>query len=528
MKYIYNLFIVMSLVVLVTSCNDYLDINTNPNQATTVDVELILPQALTATAYSLNGFNTYGAQIGGYAANAGGYGGFNETVTYNYNAGNYSGLWSSVYDNLEDYQYMIDNSEDVSYSYFKAAAMIMKAYNFQLLVDAYDDIPYTEALQGTKYLTPAYDDAAAIYADLAKLLDDAISTINTAAELQENGTTMVELKNYDILFAGNLSQWKKLANTIKLRIMLRANGKVSFSDTSFDSEGFLATDALINPGFTRDVSRQNPAWNSWGYGYTGSAATKSWIPTKYIMSFYDGTKLLDTLRGAAIYYEFPATGTNQLGYENSSVPACPTGSFWYPASERDGKVAGDTTGVLKGPDAGYPAFTAAESYFLQAEAAVRGIVSGDGKTLFENGIKASFNYTYMLPDGTVSADTFATADKKIVYMAGKYKEANTNDYRVNFDKATSTEQKIEAIITQKYIALNFVNSHEGWNEYRRTGYPTVSGSNPSDTFASVASQSTRGDNLPTRILYPSTEVAYNGANVPQGISPFTSLIFWAK
>jgi hypothetical protein len=315
-------------------------------------------------------------------------------------------------------------------------------------------------------------------------------------------------------------KWKHLANTIKLRLLVRGNGKVTFSSTSFSSDGFLSVDALIDPGYSRDNNKQNPAWSTWAYSYTGGAAIKSWIPTKFIMAFYDGTKLTDAKRGAAIYYQYPSTGTNQLGHEGNEVPSCPTGSFWYPGSERAGTAAGKATGVLKGPDAGYPLFTAAESYFLQAEAAVRGIVSGTAKTLFNSGISASFSYLYMLPSGTISGDDSGDASA--------YISTNSSSYLVNFDLATTTEQKVEAIITQKYIALNFVHSHEGWNEYRRTGYPAVSGTGATSTFASTVSQSTRADRLPSRILYPATEIAYNGANVPQDINTFTSLIFWAK
>ena len=79
-----SIILFMGTVVLGTSCKKYLDINQNPNQATTETpptAQLILPQALTATAANLNGFNNYGAQIGGYMANAGGYGGFGTSIT---------------------------------------------------------------------------------------------------------------------------------------------------------------------------------------------------------------------------------------------------------------------------------------------------------------------------------------------------------------------------------------------------------------------------------------------------------------
>ncbi len=112
----------------------------------------------------------------------------------------------------------------------------------------------------------------------------------------------------------------------------------------------------------------------------------------------------------------------------------------------------------------------------------------------------------------------------------QYLADNAGSYLVNFPLATTPAQQTEAIITQKYIALNFINSQEAWNEYRRTKYPTISNltSDPTKSFASTLSQSSRPDHLPTRILYPASEYSYNAANVPTGVSPYTSLIFWAQ
>ena len=70
--------------------------------------------------------------------------------------------------------------------------------------------------------------------------------------------------------------------------------------------------------------------------------------------------------------------------------------------------------------------------------------------------------------------------------------------------------------------------HEAWNEYRRTGYPRVTGSGPTQTMASNVSVSTRPDKMPTRVLYPTSEFNTNAENVPKDINKFSSLIFWAK
>ena len=518
----------IGLTVLGTSCKKYLDINTNPNAATAATPELILPQALTATANVENSYNTYGMQVGGYGANAGGYGGFGTAISYNFSSNDYANLWSSAYDNLEDYQAILSytGSQLPKYNYFNAAARIMKVYDFELLVDAYNNIPYTAALTGSDHLTPTYDDAATIYASLAAQLDTAIMTINSAV----TGVSVTMGTTNDVLFGGNTTKWKQLANTLKLRLIVHGTGKATFANKTFDAAGFLTTDALINPGFTRDNGKQNPAWNTWAYAYTGSdpaGSPKAWEPSKFMFGFYDGHKLYDSARGRAVYYLFadsPYTGINQLGYESVSVQKSPSGSFWYSSTNRVGSSAGSSIGILKGPEAGFPLMIASESYFLQAEAVVRGLITSASTdaTLFKSGINASFTYLYKMPNNAVPS-SISPSDSVNAYIA-----KNGSNYLVNYSLATTTANKLEAIITQKYIALNFISSQEGWNEYRRTHYPTlVAGGTPYQTFASRVSESTRADKLPTRIMYPTSEGSYNPENVPSGITPFTSTIFWA-
>ncbi|MBV8253339.1 MAG: SusD/RagB family nutrient-binding outer membrane lipoprotein [Chitinophaga sp.] len=511
----------MGMAVLTTSCKKYLDINNNPNQGTTAYAtpQLIMPQALTGTAASLNTYNSYGSQLGGYAANAGGYGGFGQSISYNFSSTFFSGLWTGPYDNLEDYQTILNGCKDATYSYFAGVSRIMMAYNYQLLVDTYNDIPYANALQGANNLTPKYTAAADVYKDIASQIDTAITLINTGSKTPG----VIPLGNLDVIFGGDLTKWKQFANTLKLRILLRGNGKVTFANSTFTADGFLTTNALVNPGYTKDNGKQNPKWDSWAFSYTGGDVGKSWMPNTFVFSFYNGVKLSDPYRGAAIYYQFPKTGINRLGVENNNVPSSVSGGFWYPAVNRAGTSAVDTVGVLKSPSAGFPVITAAESYFLQAEGVVRGLIPGNAATLFNQGITASFTYLYTKGDGTTIVGNPAGD-------AAKYLTDNATSPLVNFALATTLNQQVEAIITQKYIALNFVNSQEGWNEYRRTHYPTISsaaGADGTQTFASSVSESTRPDKLPTRLLYPGSEGAYNTANVPKNISVYSSLIFWA-
>ncbi|PGH38446.1 MAG: SusD/RagB family nutrient-binding outer membrane lipoprotein [Candidatus Nephrothrix sp. EaCA] len=534
MKNIHSLTLVV-FTLMAGSCKSYLDINENPNSPTAVEPKLILPPALTKTADVLNGYNSYGAQAGGYAANAGGYGGFGSTLTYRYTADSYSGLWGDAYDNLEDYQYIINKTQgDDLNIFFQAAAIIMRVHNFQLLVDAYNDVPYSKALLGGANLSPAYDKGAAIYAQLAAELDEAMAQIRKGMGLKPAPNP---IKDFDVIFKGDMTKWRQLANTIKLRLMVRGTGKATFANSAFDEAGFLAADALINPGYLRDNNRQNPLWDSWAWRYDGAGGNRAWMPATFVVGFYDGNKISDEGRGKAVYYRFGTISStptktppvkpalsNQLGFQGELVDKSPSnGGSWYSGTDRGSKSAGNSKGVLKGPNAGFPLLTAAESYLLQAEALVRGMTIPGGvsaKDSFNKGIEASFRYLYSLPDLTQSGNYRAD------YNA--YLNANKANPLVNFDLAVSAENKIEAIVTQKYIALNFIHCHEGWNEYRRTGYPVCTGSGAYTTFASVSSESTRADKLPSRILYPRSELQYNSANVPSGIDPFSSTIFWAK
>ncbi|MFL9485262.1 SusD/RagB family nutrient-binding outer membrane lipoprotein [Chitinophagaceae bacterium LWZ2-11] len=552
------LIILSGVVILNTSCKRYLDINQNPNSATSSTPELILPQSIVYTASVSNTYNTYGAQVGGYAANSGGYGGFGNNFSYTFGPSDYSGLWSASYDALNDIQYIIDSTKGkLQYAYYNAVATILKVYNYQLLVDAYNNVPFSNSLKGMANFTPIYDDAKTIYPLLSNLLDSAILKINTA--VPPNGTVNSALAlsaTVDPLFKGTLTSWKQFANTIKLKLIIRASAKITMPSTTFDPAGFLTADAIVNPGYGRTSSASgtqvNPTFNSWVATYSGGKGNRSWVPSKYAFAFYGGTgaKLIDNARGTVVYYNFAAgtTGTAQLGVLNQGTANGNTGNWYDAAFTNPGTsvaagtgltTVGNSIGVMKGPDMGQPLMLAAESYFLQAEAILRSIpgVTGTDAAAFNNGITQSFSYLYKLANGAFPSAPPASGPNSglhdysstgVTTDVNAYLAANPTSYLVRYALATTPAQKLEAIITQKYIALNMIHSHEAWNEYRRTGYPISDGSLSATTsFSSTQSTSGRSDKLPTRIQYPQSEFNYNQANVPI-VNVLTDLIFWAK
>lgn len=533
MKKIFKYIMLGVVLVGASSCKKYLDINENPNSFTSATPAIVLPQAIVAAAATSNNFNISFADFSGARANAGGFGGFGSVVTYDFGTGDYAGLWTASYDNANDFEYVINStSSDSKLAYSTGIARIMKAFAFERLVNQFNNVPYTDALKGTANLQPKYDDAVFVYKACIAELTKAVTDITTA---QAAPTTNALVASSDPMFAGDMNKWKQFAQTVKLRMLIKMAGvpahaayaTAEFAKLNTTTIGFLTTDAVSQPGYEK-TNRPTPVYSSLGFSSTGAVVATSRIPTKWMFSFYNGGKLTDPARAGVIYRGYPSTPINQLGDESTSVPAANSaGSAW-----NTGTNATNQLGVAKGPTQAQPVMLAAESKFLQAEAYVRGYLTGDAEVAFNDGITQSFTYLYKTVAGTVDASKNVAAD------VATYQAANSNKYLVAFKtytdaflsttRNTTTAEKLEAIITQKYIALNMVNNDENYNEFRRTGYPTiVNGSlDPLLTFASRQSVSTHADKLPTRVLYPQEEYNLNPTNAPAGINKFTSLIFW--
>jgi len=541
MKKIIYFLLIGTFVAGMSSCKKFLDINENPNSATSTTPELVLPQAIVGSATLANTFNINMADLGGQQANAGGFGGFGSVVTYEYTTASFTGLWSSTMNVNMDLKYVVDQTiEEPRLAFYASTARILKALNFARLVDQYNDIPYSEALQGTDNLTPAYDEAEDVYMDLVKELTESIEAIQAgqAANAETAGVVSSVSAATDPLFGGNMDQWKRFANTIKLRLLIKMAGVDALQSytteqfASFDtSVGFLTEDALVNPGYSKEAGKQAPIFASRGRTVTDANTQTSRIPSKWMIGFYDGSILDDDARGSVIYHNYPNTPSNQLGDESAGVPQS-SGRDWYRGTNVEGAL-----GVAKWHTQSQPIMLAAESYFLQAEALVRGYLSGGSTaavTAFDSGIEASYRYLYLDANEVYQGEESPEAMREEYQAANLYegedesREGQTS-HLVDLGSAISDAERIEGIITQKYIALNFVNNDEAYNEFRRTGYPKFDeegGTGPYDTFASAKSRSTRADRIVGRILYPNFEYAQNGANVPSDITLFGSRIFW--
>ncbi len=490
--------LVIAIGGLTVSCDDYLDINDPKNDPTVAQVtpDLIMAGALTSThSTQVNSMNRLGnVFMNNWGANVNAFtGGFNEEYQLILTSTFYNTIWDQLYVRMANFQSIIDTPAE-GFNNHQAIAKIMKSYYMQSIVDLYGDAPYSEAFQGGANTTPMYDDDMAIYRQLIVEIDEAIELIDNADDL----TNPVGAE--DVIYMGDMQNWVNFANTLKLRILMRqstlaeSDGEAaSYLTAQFQSlqdASFITSSATINPGYAKDAGRQNPFYATYGFDVDGNRTTTNRfvVASLYAERFLDGS--LTAVFDPRINRIYTPIGDEVLGVEQGidsndpSVPATisPLGPGLLIDDTQDGIV-----------------FSAASSFFLQSEAVFRGYLPGDAKQLFEEGIRASFNYLED-PENPLDAET---------YIA----EINTVD-GAGWDGSSN---KIEAIMTQKWIALNGINAIESWIEYTRTGFPEIP----------LAINAQR-DSKPNRLLYPSSEYIANAANVPtqQAADAFSTYIFW--
>ena len=493
---------VVFLAVLFSNCKKHLlDINTDPNNPTTAsaDPSLVLPAALNNTAATYNNptadsrFAFAGLWLG-HISYSGNYAIATENISYAITNNFAAAAFANIFDNLEDYNFVQKKGAEIGNKFYTAAGMLMKAYNYQTLVDLYGNIPYTEALQGTAFSKPKYDDAKTIYDDLGKQIDTAIALLKTTA----TGT----LATGDILFNGDGTKWLKFANTVKLRLLLRQSERADRASyiqaevAKLAGAAFLDVDAKVNPGYLNSAGKTNSFWGS-NINTSLTYTQDFYRAGQYAIDFFQAH---NDARLAMFYAPAASTGTFQGNYfGDQGIPNSKTSTFGSLQSYAPPAIL-PAKGLLKTYAQPAVIMLAAESYFIQAEAALRGWISGSADALYKLGVEKSFAYLDLT---TAQAQTY-------------YNQAG--DKQVNWATTTNLQERLALIIRQKWAALDLINELEAYNDYRRLGLPA-------DVPLSTSPYST--GKVPTRLLYPQREYEVNGGNVPAGITP-TTKVWWMQ
>ncbi len=482
MKIFKSIIILLVVTMSFTSCDSFLDVNEDINNPT---ADVVPPSLMLVAAQngSYSCLTTRQNQFGNIMMNqwAGDVtnftGGNDDEYNYNITTNFYSAIWDNMYLATDKLQGIINKDSEVNTNY-TAIAEILKAHNMQYVVDIYGDAPYSEAFNRGENSTPAYDDAKDIYMDLYTTLDEAVSKINGAGLNAENPG------NYDAIFNGDMGMWVKLANTLKLKLLVRASSSSdsavqSWVNTKFSEltgASFLGAgeNVTINPGYVQESGKQNIFYDYMGYKFSGDQQqnNKFTIGSGYFIEFLKSTN--DTRISK---YFTMTNGTYQGIIQGADDPVDPSIGLSF---------IGD--GLLNSPSQDGIFFTASESLFLQAEAALNGKLAGDAQALFETAVSESFSLLGLTSDAAGYVATLGSVD-------------------------------LEKIITQKWIALHGTDGLETYVEHLRTGYP-----NPPLPLL------TSDTHRPYRLMYPASEFTGNSANtidIPRA-SLFSPSLFYQQ
>ena len=486
------------LLPLFAACNDFLDVNNNPNAPVSENLALSakLPAAQVYTAQMESVMlNQLGAFWGGY------WGAVSEAITRFRKESTYNGLsimanrdgihiWENGYAALMYYQLIREQALQESEGFYLGIAQIMQGWHFLRLVDVYGDIPFDEALQGTRFPEPAYEDGEIVYQKSVELITLGMREIANASTTP--GAS-------DVMFGGQKEKWLRFGNTIKLRALIRQSekGDPEWIQNQIDlileeGSGFLQTHqhATVQPGYLNVAGKTNPFWVSYYKNIEGV-----WVsnyldisPTQFVVEAYAQRQ---DPRLVQLY--LPAQGH---GSQRGVLFGNPDASVEYNRANTStllgpGENGGLPAGLLKSPGQPVVLMGGFESMFLQAEAALRGWLPLNSQDLYYEGIASSFQY-------------LGVNDPQLLQQ---YLE---NDLVV-FD------QSLEQLIKQKWLALNSINSIEAWNDFRRLGLPQIPNSLSAPT--SLA--------RPQRLMYPESEVQSNGRQVAlRNITDITTAKVW--
>ena len=404
----------------------------------------------------------------------------------------------------------------------KSIARILKAWIFSQATDIYGDIPYFESnkLPEEADPNPKYDTQKSIYEDLLKELKEAAAGLDAGKP---------GFGNADLIYQGDLTKWKKFANSLRLRLALRvryADPEMAKSNMSDLTEsGLILTsddDALF---FTSSdvTAHQNGAYNNF-LNFVSGPESKELIAKTILDILSNGdahnpidpririyadtatAKFPPKLNPPLPYFGYrgqPLLGNVRVqekypyGYESTSRWA----DFWYvPVIEEP---------ILRG----------SEMYFALAEAVLFKLRTGDANDYFKKGIQAAVTETqnfYNRTKGQLAKvesllrPNWTSADINAMLSHKEMKPAEIAAFLASpvTTLKGSDDEMLEQIMNQKMVALA-PNSMEGWTEWRRTGYPRV--------LVAADETSTLHGVSYRRGHYPSVEGLINSENVKEAI-----------
>ncbi|HXO77523.1 MAG TPA: SusD/RagB family nutrient-binding outer membrane lipoprotein [Puia sp.] len=460
MKTIYQL-ILGGLLLTTASCKKELaGINKNPNATENPQPDYLLTAAekLTADTYwgvdnNLNSsllFIQHWAKIQ-----------YTDPDRYIFNNSSFTSLWSTLYgQSITDLNKVMTIGDQQQNNNYKGAALTLRSLAFQLLTDAYGDIPYKQAGNIDSFLTPVYDAQRDVYLGL-------LADLKTAQSLLDpSGPAIMG----DAIYGGSIASWKKFTNALRIRIALRIAdqepdlAKQVFTDIQSEGGAYFESNADLAALIYQDSPNQNP-----------------------VSLTFDTRQ--DYRISKTIVDRLAALNDPRLPIYAQPTDDAPHGYVGVP----NGLTTGDANNLglsktsrpgdyFRAPHAPAVIMSYAEVLFDLSEAVSRGFITGDAADLYNKAVLASLDQ-YGIKDATITANYLA--QPSVQYNAANFKKS---------------------LGDQKWIAL-FGQGLEAFAEWRRLDYPQLA----------PAVAGTLGGKMPVRLIYPGSEQTLNGANYTKAV-----------
>ncbi|WP_052593763.1 SusD/RagB family nutrient-binding outer membrane lipoprotein [Aureispira sp. CCB-QB1] len=474
----YKIYILLLACLSFGSCSkEFEKINTNPNAPEQVDAQFLLSNILWNAANN-NAVDAWNA--GNFLAQLTAKHNFNEIDRYDIRTN--TELWNKTYLLLNDVKSLETLAENGNQTY-KGVALVMRAFLFATLTDLWGDVPYSEAIKGTSdnNFSPKYDTQEEIYTGNEGILQ----TLRDAVTILDGSRNNLPIKG-DLIYNGNVDQWIRFANSLRVRYLLRVSNKINVAS---EIQTIVSSNLLMQSNMDNSL-----------VPYLATAPSQ-WFVHTIREGDYSGVRMssmidsvLTNLNDPRLQVWFKPTSAS-VGMGMPVYKSIPNGLG--PASIGQYDLADVSTlgAIFRDQPAGVNAVLMlySELQFALAEAAQRGLIGGSAQMYYENGIQASFDY---------------------------YNTTMPSNYLVQSEVAW--DGSLSKIITQKWLASMLVG-YEGWFNYRRTGFPVLK----------QAVDNVNNDMVPVRYRYPDTEKAVNPNNYNAAVSriggdTYNIKVWWDK
>ncbi len=505
-----GVFLIGMLALMVSCTKDFESINTNKNQVAVIgpaQLPFLLSQAQSAAPNSQWNYqvaqNLFADQYAQYfACEATYFGSDRLVINQNWVGAAFNPMYNTVMPQLQS----IFAASDPNSAEYQIAS-IWWVYTFHRVTDYWGPIPYFNA--GQSGVSVAYDPQDKIYDDFFKRLDAAVTILNTH-------TSETPYGGYDIVYGGNVGNWIKFANSLRLRLALRISN-VDPARAKTEAEAAVAAGVMTaSPGddalVTRSVKGSDGnglaimEWNEFRMSASMESVLKGYQDPRMAEYFMPSTK---TGNYEGLRNGLTSTQLTDAGGLNSSDYNSHHGKRWSPPDYLGGVAPNTVAGVGTYLETPQNIMCTAESFFNRAEGALKGWNMGGqtAQVLYNEGIKQSFK------QWGVSADPVAYASSLNVPVApGDFLNSPPMTNIPVLFGATQAIQE-EQIATQKWIAM-FPEGMEAWSDYRRSKkvklYPVANSDNP--LITNTSTQWLR------RIPFLTTEKQSNKAGVDAAVS----------